>query len=173
MDSDTLHSIRYGGLYPCFRASGAWLPGASPTDIATLEATTKRVFISRVWMSATQAENAILVFTAQRRATKTTGGTPVAPTVTKHDTQSPNATATGYKYTGAPVAGASGGTIRETPILFSGGGSAAGVVAWEFIPSSPRGIVLNPGEQVALSIGNLSNTATVYLTVEWYEEFTD
>ena len=74
-------------------------------------------------------------------------------------------------YTVAPTAlGTVDGAIRTTPQLLSGGGPQTGIVPWTFmtfIPETPRGIVLNPGEILAVQALNADSAGTIHMTFEW------
>ena len=164
-----LVSKRTGLTFPMFRASGFWVPGAAHNELATISATNRRVHVSRIWVSVAQSANAAIQFRCYRKATANTGGTSSLLTICKHETLSKDPTAAVRAYTGAPTPGTEGATIRTTPILVSGGGIQIGPVEWAFVPETPDGIVLCPGEQMGIQATNMDAAGTFYFTTEWYE----
>lgn len=155
--------------FPVYRASGSWVLGANHTDIATFTAGSRIAHVSRIYLSMVQSANGIVGLKLLRRTTAATGGTSADVAPSKGDSRNQDPTSVLKAYTAAPTVGTAGGAIRTTPQLISGGGSNVGIVEWAFIPETPRGLVLNPGEILAVQAVNGDPTGTIYMTFEWYE----
>lgn len=159
-----------GTSFPIFRASSSWVLGANHTDAATFTAGSRIAYVSRIFLTMAQSANGIVGLKLLRRLTANAGGTSAAVSPAKGDMLAPDPTATMKAYTVAPTSlGTADGAIRTTPQLISGGGSATGIAEWRFIPETPRGLVLSPGEILSVQAINGDPTGTIYMTFEWYE----
>lgn len=159
-----------GTPFPVFRASSSWILGASHTDIATFTAGSRIAHVSRIFLSMVQTENGIVSLRLLRRLSANLGGTSTTVSPAKGDMATVDPTAIMKAYTVAPTSlGTADGAIRTAPQLISGGGPQAGLVEWRFMPETPRGLVLNPGEILAVQADGADASGTIYMTVEWYE----
>lgn len=117
-----------------------------------------------------QSANGIVGLKLLRRLSVNSGGTSTTVSPAKGDMATVDPTAAMQAYTVAPTSlGTADGAIRTTPQLISGGGAQTGIVEWRFTPETPRGIVLNPGEILAVQAVGADPTGTIYMTFEWYE----
>lgn len=161
---------RTGRPFPMYRASSSWIPGTAFSEIATFKGGTKRVHVTRIWISVSQSANGIVQFRAYRKTGDNVGGTSSNVVPCKHETLDTAPTALLRAYTAHPDSvGAEDGVIRTTPLLISGGGAQVGPVEWSFIPETPEGIVLCPGEMLGFRAVNMDPTGTFYCTIEWCE----
>lgn len=171
MHSQLIHrNTSPGTPFPIYRASSSWVIGANHTDIATFTAGSRIAYVSRIFLTMAQSANGIVGLKLLRRLTANAGGTSATVSPAKGDMLAPDPTAAMKAYTVAPTSlGTADGAIRTTPQLISGGGSATGIAEWRFLPETPRGLVLNPGEILSVQAINGDPTGTVYMTFEWYE----
>lgn len=161
---------RTGRPFPVYRASSSWVPGENFSELAVLKAGSKRVHVTRIWVSVSQSANGLVVFRIYRKTADNVGGTSSNVVPCKHEYSDASPTAIMRTYTAHPDSvGAEDGAIRTTPLLISGGGIQTGPVEWVFAPTSPEGIVLAPGEMLGLRAGNMDPTGTFYCTIEWCE----
>ena len=167
-----IRSKKTGIPFPCYRGSTSWVPGSGATDVATFTAGNRRVHIAAVYIQASQTANALGNFRMFRRLSPNSGGTStVLATICKCDLNAPDPTAVFRTYTASPdTLGTADGVIRTSPVPVSTASGGFGPITWEFIPNLPNGIVLRPGDIVAFDIGDISGTATAYLTIVWAED---
>lgn len=120
---------RTGRPFPMYRASSSWIPGTSFSEIATFRAGTKRVHVTRIWVSVSQSANGLVVFRIYRKTADNVGGTSSNVVPCKHETLDTAPTAFLRAYTRIPLApktGRSGPPQSYSPVAASRPGRLSG-----------------------------------------------
>lgn len=135
-----------------YAASGAFTPGATPTDLVTIfGSATKTVKVQSFKIGTANTAAGSQIFVLSKRSAVTTGGTAGAATAVPLDSADAAATATVNSYTStAPTAGTALGTIVTKKV-------ASPVVT----PATFAGIVEDSDKEMLPTIGNQTKAATL------------
>lgn len=167
---DAVSSL-YDGLRATYSASTVAAAGVVGDTIVLTGSATKTIRILRVDVSGTATAATDVDLQVFKRTTADTGGTTgTAPTIVKHDTNDPAATATIALYTAAPTAG-TGAAVRAGKLLTSTATTQAPPQAWDFGTRPSHGIVLRgTAEQGAINLSAAPAGGSFDIDVEWTEE---
>ena len=151
---------------------------ATPTDIiqfagaATVIARVKRIQI--VVRSGSAASTAATLIKLVRRSTAAAGGTPVTPTIGKHDTNDAAAACVVTHFTAFPTAGALVANLRDFGAVTIAGTAIDNtnqVITWDFTTRGDKPLVVRGALDflcVTLAVA-LSTAQTLHYEIEWEE----
>jgi hypothetical protein len=150
-------------------------PASSATDIWELSNpsnSTRVVRVNRIAVAAGATAAALLTLTLLRRAAPSTGGTATAPTICQFDSGDGTAQAVAKAFTANPTPGTLVANLRT--IQLSMPTIATGKAIWDLPlrPDGLSGIVLRPGEAIAINQGGVSAASGTLIDVDcaWTEE---
>lgn len=160
-------------------ATATFTPPATPTDFFIINGSASKTvkIISLKW-SAIQTTAGINTVFLIRRTSANSGGTAVATTVVKHDTNDAAATATPQHYTANPTTGSSSGQIQTLKLLTPAAASLMANVTYELLPldnkGMPKAITLRgTAEGLAINFNGAalpSGMASMAVCATWTEE---
>jgi hypothetical protein len=154
-------------------AATGFASAASATDVFTITGSgskTIRVHSLRVSASTTSGSAIKLNISLIRRSTADSGGTAVAATVVKNDTDNAAGTATVNHYTANPTLGTAVGTMRAVSIAVANNGINGGNVNFDFAAQGQPIILRGTSQQLAVNFGAVTITgAIVSIFAEWSE----
>lgn len=160
-------------------ATALFTPPATPTDFFIINGSASKTvrIISLTW-SALQTTAGINVLYLIRRTSANSGGTAVATTIVKHDTNDSSATAVAQHYTANPTTGSSSGQIQTLKLLTPAAASLVSNVHHQLLPVDAKGIyrpivLRGVAEGLAINFNGAalpSGMANMSVGVTWIEE---
>lgn len=157
----------------CAAAVG-FVPPAAATDIFTITGSaTKIIRIHKIRVSGTTTSGSTIkvVYSLLRRSTANTGGTRVAVTAVKNDSNNAAATATVGNYTANPTLGTLVGAVCAISSGVSGSGLSDPEIIWDFSDDGCQEIILRgTSEQLSVNLNGATVTGPIFsCVVEWSE----
>ena len=150
-----------------------FVPAATPTDFwQIIGSATKTVRVLRISISGFATAAISEDIQLWKRTTASTGGTPTAPLIAKHDSNDAAATAVVNSFGTVPTPlGTTAGILRAAKLNLGATG-AAGVITWDFTTRNSKGLVLRGvAEQLALNWNGAAVPAGTLLDID--VEFTE
>lgn len=176
-----MHSLDSNGQV--YRAAATFTPQATAavTVLSIQGSASKAVRVRRVMIGGTSTANATVQFGLQRTSALGAGGTVVAPTIGKNDSQSATATAVVQHYTttlkaaGTPVGGSLSQFNLYTSVVTTPTLAPALIMAFpEAGVTIGQGLILRGAadfiELQNLNAGNLSAATILTYVIEWVED---
>lgn len=153
-----------------YAASGSWTVGTSPTDLMTIKAVSKPMYITTIYTQHSQGAGSPVTIkdTLVRRTSAPSGGANTLAVNTKQFTQSPSSDAEVRQYTTPPTAGGGTDSLRGTAVQLASAATTS-LLEWPFADEGEGHIALMPGEMLAISTTGTPNGSTFYCTVRWHE----
>lgn len=142
------------------------------TDIFTITGSASTtVYITKVFISGTQATYGLVDISLIKRSTADTGGTSTAVTAVPHDSNNAAASATILSYTANPTVGTPVGSVRRgyTPVTALTT-AVNPTVIFDFGDKGQPMILRGTAQVLAVSLNGASMTTPSFsISIEWYE----